>query len=369
VNILCLGLDDLDPNARYRRSDTIIVVSVDPATKSAGMLSIPRDLYVPITGIKVPQRNRINTAYVWGEYYRYPGGGPALAMRVVQETLGVPIHHYVAVDFQGFIKAIYDPRAPGWYIPAGKQHLNGTMALRYVRFRYSDSDFYRQRRQQKFLLAVRDQVLRMDILPKLPTLLSTLWGSFKTDLTPAQILALARLGGEIDPRNIKNRIIDETMVTSYRTPTGAAVLLPKEAAIRQLAREVLSGAPAMAVAPSPTPMPPSVPTPAPQATATPSERERLAKEGASIEVLNGTNVRGLAARTRTRLQEQGFRVIRIGDADRYTYAETLLFVYRDKPFTRELLVQRLGIKPQNVRFTPNARATADLRLILGRDAR
>lgn len=252
INILCLGLDDLNPKARYRRSDAIIVISIDPATKSAGMLSIPRDLYVPITGIKVPQRNRINTAYVWGEYYKYPGGGPALAMRVVQETLNVPIHHYIAVDFQGFIKAIdaiggvdivvdkpiYDPRMPGWYIPAGKQHLNGTMALRYVRFRYSDNDLHRQRRQQAFLLAVRDQVLRMDIIPKLPALLLSLWGSFKTDLTPAQILSLARLGAEIDPSRIKNRIIDETMVTSYRTPAGAAVLLPKEAAIRQLAREV-----------------------------------------------------------------------------------------------------------------------------------
>jgi LCP family protein required for cell wall assembly len=392
MNILCLGLDSADPNTPYRRSDTVIVISVDLAGKSAGMLSIPRDLYVPITGLNPPQRNRINTAYVWGEYYRYPGGGPALAMRTVRETLGIPIDHYAAIDFRGFVKAIdalggvditldkalSDPHLTKWAFPAGRQHMDGETALRFARVRYMDSDFQRERRQQKLLLALRDQALRPDTLPRLPALLTSLWGAVKTDLSPAQVLSLVRLGSEIDASRIHNHIVDETMVTSYRTPAGAAVLLPNEAAIRKLAQEVLSAPSAKAATPIPIPSPSRSPTTrpvSPTATASPTARPtppvtdkaRLLQEAARVELLNGAGVRNLAASTRTILQGEGFQVARIGDADRFTYPETLLIVYVDKPFTRELLSRRLGIKPQNVQVTPNLKMGADLRVILGRD--
>ena len=245
INILCLGLDNLDPKAAYRRSDTIIVVSIDPVAGTVGMLSIPRDLYVTINGLTPPQKNRINAAYVFGDYYEYPGGGIALARRTVQETLGIPIHNYVAVDFQGFIKAVdaiggvditldkalSDPYLTQWSFPAGPQHLNGEQALRFARIRYMDNDLQRERRQQKLLLALREQALRVDILPRLPALLASLSGSFSTDLSVTDILSLAPLAAGIDPSRIQNRIFDETMVTSYRTSAGAMVLLPNEAAI------------------------------------------------------------------------------------------------------------------------------------------
>jgi LCP family protein required for cell wall assembly len=377
INILCLGLDNLDPNAAYRRSDTIIVVSLDPATKSVGMLSVPRDLYVPINGLTPPQRNRINAAFVFGDYYRYPGGGIALARRTVQETLGIPIHYYVAVDFRGFVKAIdalggvdltldkalTDPLTR-WSFPAGPQHLSGEKALQFARVRYVDNDFQRERRQQMLLLALRNQALRLDTVPRLPGLLTSLWGTFKTDLSAADILSLAPLAAGIDISRIHNHIIDETMTTPYRTQAGAMVLLPKEDAIRKLVAEVLQKPPAsvpMAGSPAAQVVAPPTATPA-------GDLARLQAEKARIEILNGTNTKGLAALTQSSLRLLGYQITRIGDADRYTYANTMLTIYIDKPATRELLIQRFHIKAENVKVAINLKSTVDLRLTLGADA-
>ncbi len=373
INILFLGLDNLDPKAPYRRSDAMIIVSLDPATRSAGMLSVPRDLYVTISGLKPPQKNRINAAYVFGDYYKYPGGGIALAMRTVQETLGISINHYVAVDYAGFVKAVdaiggvditlekalSDPYLTKWSFPAGPQHLSGEQALRFARIRYMDNDFQRERRQQTLLLALRAQVLRAGMLPRLPALLSSLWGSFKTDMSPTDILALAGVAAEVDTARIHNHIIDETMVTPYRTPAGAAVLLPKPDAITKLVGEVLrqpalpSGEKA-AANPTPTRQPLSS-----------ADLAAIRVEAARVELLNGTSTKGLAGRTQTRLQALGLPVTRVGDADRYNYTQTLLYVYVEKPRTRDALAAALEIRPENVRVTLNPKVGSDLRVILG----
>jgi len=166
------------------------------------------------------------------------------------------------------------------------------------------------------------------------------------------------------------------MVTSYRTPLGASVLLPKWEPIRQAVREVLSGAPAaVASSPAPTAAPPPAPpatkppAPTPVPTAAPSatdEKTRLAQEGARVEILNGTNTKGLAARTRTFLQGRGVNVVRIGDADRYTYTQTIIYDYSGRqPFTRDLIAKLLGVAPQNVRRVSNPAAGVDLRIVLG----
>jgi LCP family protein required for cell wall assembly len=103
VNILLLGTDKRLAEQGPSRTDTMIVVTVDPENKTAGMLSIPRDLWVPIPG---HSENRINVAHFLGERDNYPGGGPALAKKTVQYTLGIPIHYYIRVNFEGFEKLI-----------------------------------------------------------------------------------------------------------------------------------------------------------------------------------------------------------------------------------------------------------------------
>ena len=101
INFLFIGLDYRDwvENEGPPRSDTMILFTVDPLSKTAGMLSIPRDMWVNIPGFGY---SRINTAYASGEGNQLPGGGPGLAMKTVEQFIGVPVHYYVQVDFGTF---------------------------------------------------------------------------------------------------------------------------------------------------------------------------------------------------------------------------------------------------------------------------
>lgn len=254
INILLLGIDQRPGEQGPFRTDTMIVLTVDPATGTAGMLSIPRDLWVPIPGYG---ENRINTANFLGDMYKHPGGGPALAKKTVAYNLGFPIHYYVRVNFEGFKRIVdmvggidievpheikddsfpddnygYDPL----YIPAGLVHMDGELALKYARTRHGDDDFQRARRQQQVILALKDKVLDLNLLPslipKLPELMATLSDSVQTDMPMDEILRLARLSRELDFDNVKTVVIDETMTIPQTTPSGARVLLPIRENIR-----------------------------------------------------------------------------------------------------------------------------------------
>jgi LCP family protein required for cell wall assembly len=236
----------------------MVVVTVDPESKAAGVLSIPRDLWVDIPGFAP---GRINTAHFLGDAYNYPGGGPALAKKTVQRNLGVPIHYYVRVNFSGFRRIvdtlggitveverpIRDDRYPdehcGYmsiYIPKGVQHMDGETALQYARSRHGSSDFDRARRQQKVLFAIRDQALRLNILPRLPQLLRTTGDTVQTDLQPREILALAQIGVQIQPEEIRTAVIDETMTVAWITPEGADVLIPLRDKMEPLISELFA---------------------------------------------------------------------------------------------------------------------------------
>ena len=199
INILLLGIDRRSGTGWGHLTDTIIIVTVDRANKTAGMLSIPRDLYLSIPGYG---ENRINTANPFGYRYNYPGGGPALLKRTIEVNFGIPIDYYVMIDFQGFEKIIdalngidinvprklvdtqYPdplPGDPGHFktvsFNAGYQHMDGTRALQYVRSRMSTSDFDRGDRQQRMLLAIREKALNLGIIPRLLVLLLTMAGT------------------------------------------------------------------------------------------------------------------------------------------------------------------------------------------------
>ena len=152
------------------------------------------------------------------------------------------------------------------------------------------------------------------------------------------------------------------MTTPYRTQAGAMVLLPKEDAIRKLRARFSKSRPlsplgcrgyAPAGAPAAQAAGPSTASPA-------TDLARLQAEKGRIEILNGTNTKGICPDAGSPLQRLGYQVARIGDADRYTYAETMLTVYIDKPATRELLIQRFHIKPENVKTASNPKSTVDL---------
>jgi polyisoprenyl-teichoic acid--peptidoglycan teichoic acid transferase len=259
VNILLLGTDQREGETSAPRTDTIIVATLDPQTKSAGMVSLPRDLWVTIPGYG---NERINAAYELGELSK-KGGGPELARKTVEHLLGVPIHHYALIGFAGFQKLvdqvggvvidverpIKDDEYPDRdysvrriFFQPGLQRLNGEAALWYVRTRHADSDFGRARRQQQFLLALRKQALQLNLLPKAPAILATLSDTIKTDLRPSDMLALAHIAKDLDSSKLVNHVIDETMTRHWVTPAGAMVEVPDREAVKRVVQEVFGAA-------------------------------------------------------------------------------------------------------------------------------
>jgi LCP family protein required for cell wall assembly len=366
VNILLLGTDKRAGETGPSRTDTMIVLTVDSRTKTGGMLSIPRDLWVSIPG---NSEGRINTAHFIGDRDRYPGGGPALAKKTVQYTLGVPIHYYVRVNFEGFERlidaiggvtidvqeAIHDTKFPdGSYgyltvdIPAGLQHMDGKTALQYARTRHGSSDFARARRQQDVIKAVRDKVLSLDLpLTRIPEMLKIVGDSVQTDLSLNEMYSLAKLAREVPLESFNSAVIDESMTTSQLTPDGADVLIPNRAKIRDLVNQIFGG--------------PTSTTPAAD------ERELIAREAAKIEVQNGTMTPGLAQRVGDYLKGLGYAVIAYSNADRSDYASTVLLDFTGKTNTVDALAQRFKVASQNIRRSAIQPGQVDVRLILGKD--
>ncbi len=386
INVLLMGIDRRGGSGWGWRTDTMIIVTVDPTNSTAGMLSIPRDLQLEIPG---NGEHRINVANVRGYQSNYPGGGPALLKRTIEVHFGIPIDYYVMVDFQSFQtivdtlggvdvnvpRALHDTKYPNpqpgdlygmktVHFDAGWQHLDGQRALEYARSRMSTSDFDRAKRQQLILLAIREKALNLNLIPKLPSLAATMGNSVKTDMTLDEMIELARLAPQINMDSIKSVVIQKPMVYGYRTETGGAVQLPKWDLIRPVVEDLFS-TPLVAVEPTPTPAPPT-PTP----TLAPVEIEGLqllAKDGARIAVQNGTSEPNFAARVAAMLMEEGYQVVEFGDADRLDYVSTVIVDYTGKTYTLERLVERFQVLPENVRSSTNLRSQIDIRIIVGQD--
>lgn len=263
LTVLLMGVDRRNQEGNApARSDAITLITIDPDSKTAALLSIPRDLYVPLASIGVV--DRINTAYFYGDLRNLPGGGAQLAKDTITLNLGVPVQRHFIINFEGFKKAIDalggvdidvpktivddayptdDYRTEQLVIPAGRVHMDGELALKYVRTRHQDSDFGRLQRQQQLLLAVRDKALSLDVLTRLPALLDAVYGFYQTDLTVAEIASVVKTWSEIPRENIAVYRIDETMVRYWTTPAGASVLIPIREAIAPVVQSFL-GAPA-----------------------------------------------------------------------------------------------------------------------------
>jgi LCP family protein required for cell wall assembly len=358
VNVLLLGIDKREGEQGPFRTDTMIVATLDPKTKTAAMLSIPRDLYVPIPAPGAGE-NRINTANFYGDETKYPGGGPALAEKTVEYNLAIPLHFYVLIDFSGFRKiidtlggidvdvpvAIDDDQYPTEdygiktiHIPAGHIHMNGELALEYARSRHTTNDFDRSRRQMQILIAARNKALQINALTKLPQLIAQLKDSVVTDMTPQEILALAPIAAQVRPDNVKTRAIDQTMTYEIRLGNGADVLWPDRQKIGAVINEVF---------------PPTIVDP-------------LKQEAARIIVLNGTPSDGFAARAAQQLKANGLNVVQVANADRLDHTQTMITEYGDKPATLAELVKTFGVKANNIQKTA-ATGTADFRVIIGAD--
>lgn len=246
VTILLMGIDRRPGEAFISRTDSMMLVSLNPEDSTVSILSIPRDLYVLIPG---HGRDRINTAFVYGSAGNNPVGGAALAMQTVEYNLGVRVNHYVLVDFSAVENGIdalggitvnvpfdiNDPTFPDMnygfdplFIPAGTQQMDGELALKYARTRHVDSDFGRAQRQQQVLLAARDKAMGLGIpslISRAPVLYQQVDQGIRTDLSLDQIIKLASAFAEVPRDQIQNEVLDGRFVNSHRTEAGAQVLI------------------------------------------------------------------------------------------------------------------------------------------------
>jgi LCP family protein required for cell wall assembly len=262
ITILLMGIDRRPGEPFISRTDTMMLVSVNQQAETVSILSVPRDLYVVIPG---RGRDRINTAFVYGSQGNNPAGGADLAMQTVEYNLGVPIDHYMMIDFNAFIRSIdalggitvdvpydiYDPTYPSMnygydplYIEAGTHEFDGATALKYARTRHQDSDFFRARRQQQVLLAVRDKVFSLgpaELLRQAPFLYQQVNDGIRTDLSLEQLIQLANALKDIPSESIRNEVLDQNYVYGYRTERGASVLILVNEQASPLIQELFFG--------------------------------------------------------------------------------------------------------------------------------
>jgi polyisoprenyl-teichoic acid--peptidoglycan teichoic acid transferase len=313
-NLLVVGsdsresLDDAD-GSRYgnvggQRNDTTLVVRVEPARRRVSMLSIPRDLVVPIAG---GGENRINAAFT---------EGPGQLVETIEQNFGVPIHHYVLIDFDGFraivdalggidVRFLYPSRdlKSGLDIrEAGCRHLNGGLALALARSRYfayqldgvwhSDpwADLGRIRRQQAFLQALVKAALDKGLTN--PVRANAFVGSLVHEVTKdsglrvSDVIRTGTAFRSFSPSKLATYTLPVTVSTDH--PLGDVLLLKQPDATAVVDR-FLGRAPAPA---------PGAPAPA----------------NTQVTILNALGTTGLAATTATKLRGSGYRIATVGNA-------------------------------------------------------
>ncbi len=245
INFLILGSDQRPFEGGFR-TDTLLLLTVNPKTGTANITSFPRDLYVYIPGWTM---QRINTAQAHG-------GFPLTAL-TFEYNLGVRPHHFVMVNFWAFEEVVnnlgginvnvgrplsdHRDRYGIYHVPAGVVHMDGATALWYVRSRYSTSDFDRTRRHQEVLIATFYRLLSLNAVERAPELYEIYKDNFTTDIVfdhLRPLLPLATLIG--DTQNINNYLIGPEHVTPWTTPGGAAVLLPNRDAVLEVMRQALN---------------------------------------------------------------------------------------------------------------------------------
>lgn len=255
TTVLILGLDARPEEGMVTRSDSLILATVDPAQQYAGMLSIPRDLYVEIPGYGP---DRINTAHVLGES-RYQGGGPDLADETVERTFGVRVDRTLRLNFRGFIaivdaaggvtidveNAIIDYEYPTENYDTmvvefqpGTQHMSGERALQYARTRHGSSDLLRAERQQQVIVALARRLANPANWGHLPDVYVAFTQHVDTNLTIIDVVMMLPTLLWVGPNGIDRHVLDSDYVTGATTEAGASVLELRWEVTQQLLDEM-----------------------------------------------------------------------------------------------------------------------------------
>ena len=354
VTILLMGIDRRCDEVGPVRTDSLMLLTVDPIGKTAAILSLPRDLWVEIPGFGV---ERINQAHYFGEIFEYPGGGPALAVDTVEAILGTDIHYFATVNFEAFIEvvdllggitldvpeAINDENYPDecygvdpFVIGTGEQTLDGATALKYARTRATENgDIARAARQQEVVLAVRDAAVSQvgELIIKVPQVWETLSQNVATTMQIEEAMQLAWLLPEIPRENIRSGVIGDDYVFKVQNSDEQFVLVPRRQAIRDLRDNLFALPGAVHIE---------------DADQQARLFEQVEAEGAAIAVYNGTQTFGLAGDTQTWLENNGVAIAAVGNDELSTNVTSRIIQYGDFPATVDLLIDLLEVPPLNV---------------------
>jgi LCP family protein required for cell wall assembly len=373
-NILILGIDQRDAvqDPGPFRTDTMILVTVDPVRKTAGVISIPRDLWVTIPGFEA---GRINTANSLGDANAYPGGGgPALAAATVSANLGIPVDKYILVNFHVFTtivdilapdgieinvtEVIDDPKYPdaGYgtihvHFDPGVQRLNAEQLLQYARTRATfGGDFDRAKRQQEVIDALRERLLSVGGIGSFVTQAPAIWDelkdSYKTNLSLQEIIGLGLLMNEIPRENIVFQVIDNHYVDLAKNAAGDDILLLRQGAVGDLIQRVFNPQPDLTVA---------------------DLKTRADAEAATILVYNNTDISGLATQTREWLQSRGVNVLNVGNMPTPSNSNTVIRYYTGKEWTARYLAALLNLPLDRIEPGSDRLTTEDIVVVVGPD--
>jgi len=351
VNILLLGKGG-DGHEGPDLTDTLLLVSIDPVHKDVGLVSIPRDLWAKPPGSGY---SKINAVYANAKYsalgarktaQQAEDAGLAAIDKTVASVLGIPIHYHVMVDFKAFkeavntvggvdlnvtssvYEALWDESTGDNFIlnvQPGQQHFDGTRALFYARSRYTSprGDFDRTQRQRALLVALRQKVFSLGTFAnplKVSQLLDTFGNHVRTNIGTNEIKQLFNLAQSINSSGVTSIGLADPPNDYVHTGTvgNQSVVIPKEGigsykAIQSYIRNILRDS-------------------------------FLKKENATVMVLNGTGIAGLATEKAEELKSFGYKLGQVGDAPTKNYQNTILVNLRGDPkkYTNHYLEQRLG---------------------------
>jgi LCP family protein required for cell wall assembly len=262
--ILAMGLDNGNDKEKGHYADVIRVIRADFLNPHINVIAISRDFWVNVPGAGQEYTAEMQGYYGYlvdangqqivqeGLYGRLSGTyriaentgafGPSVVSQVLYTNFGVPSEYYVAGGMYGFSQAVdtvggldVNVTQPGGDFAAGLQHMDGSQALAYARYRASDNDFYRMERQADVLRAFRSRLLSPDIVPTLPAVVQTILSFTSTNLSQAQVAQLTCLATSINPdSDITNYSVTADMATGYWTTLGSYVMVPDYARVRSL---------------------------------------------------------------------------------------------------------------------------------------
>ena len=341
-NVLILGVDARPEETQFR-SDSMILAHIDPATKRAWLVSIPRDTLATVPGYG---DRKINDAHFFG--------GPALTIKTVSQFTGLKINHYVELNFNGFKRAVdgmggvwvdvpvaindidaeRSPHHRAAKVPAGYQLLDGEHALTFVRARhqFKDQDFSRMKDQQIFFKAMAEQMSKTSNVAQIPGIVTAVAPYIRTDMNLMDMiktgLALREAGGK--------NVYTTTVMGEWKVPVpgGQGYIYPDKVGLATIVSDIkaersFEGTKTVKAAANGS---------LASSTKKPSQ--------VTVTVRNGAGFAGAATQAGSILKAQGFKVPTVGNANQNVYNQTLV-VYKTDIGLAQLVA---GYLPPNAKI-------------------